>query len=82
LPSLQVLSWYPRIVLFPAFADNDTVAQIIAMARPLLQPSKLGTASLTEEQKANQPVRVVAVSVAAAAAAVAAACIVYIRSNL
>jgi hypothetical protein len=55
---MQVLSWYPRIVLFPAFADNATVAQIIALAKPLLQPSELGTAALTDEQKANQPVRV------------------------
>jgi hypothetical protein len=53
---MQVLSWYPRIVLFPAFADNATVVQIIALAKPLLQPSELGTAALTDEQKANQPV--------------------------
>jgi hypothetical protein len=58
-----VLSWYPRIALFPAFVDNTTVAQIIALATPLLQPSELGAAALTDEQKANQPVRKRSVSV-------------------
>ncbi|WIA44512.1 hypothetical protein OEZ86_007251 [Tetradesmus obliquus] len=53
----QVLSWYPRIVLFPAFFDKTTAAAVISMARPLLKPSKLGTAGLSEEEKANQPIR-------------------------
>jgi hypothetical protein len=51
-----VLSWYPRIILFPAFLDASSVAQIKAMAKPLLQPSELGTAGTTEEQK-EQAVR-------------------------
>eukprot|EP00775_Hariotina_reticulata_P009546 gene9546-9710_t len=35
----QILSWYPRILLFPNFIDKATADHIIALAAPNLKPS-------------------------------------------
>eukprot|EP00775_Hariotina_reticulata_P009484 gene9484-9648_t len=39
----QVLSWYPRIVLFPRFLSDKQAEHIIQLAQPKLEPSLLGT---------------------------------------
>ncbi|GAU15015.1 hypothetical protein TSUD_48100 [Trifolium subterraneum] len=37
----QVLSWKPRVVYFPNFTNAEACQQIITMAKPTLEPSKL-----------------------------------------
>lgn len=38
---LQILSWRPRAVFFPNFTSVEVCQQIIEMAKPKLEPSKL-----------------------------------------
>lgn len=37
----QIVSWYPRILVFPGFVDNSTAAHIIALAKRRMAPSGL-----------------------------------------
>lgn len=39
LAYIQILSWYPRIVVFPQFIDAARAASIMQLARDQLQPS-------------------------------------------
>lgn len=41
LPPPQILSWYPRLVVFPGFIDKARADHIIAIATKLLYPSGL-----------------------------------------
>lgn len=52
----QILSWYPRILVFPAFIDNSTAAHIIALAKRRMAPSGLAWRK-DEKPDANQQVR-------------------------
>lgn len=38
---MQILSWKPRIIYFPNFTSAEACQQIIEMAKPKLEPSKL-----------------------------------------
>lgn len=40
-PAPQVLSWYPRILVFPNFIDKERAEHIISLVKPRLNPSGL-----------------------------------------
>jgi hypothetical protein len=47
LPLLsQVLSWYPRVILFPNFLSPSQAQYFISLAADKLQPSELGVADV------------------------------------
>jgi hypothetical protein len=53
------VTWPVWLMLACVECMRSTVTQVIALAVPVLQPSELGTAALTDgEQKAHQPVSV------------------------
>lgn len=43
---MQILSWYPRIVLYPNFLDTQTTDHIRRLAAPQLEKSELGVGSV------------------------------------
>lgn len=46
MPATQVLSWYPRVVLFPNFLSASQCQHFISLASDKLQPSELGVADV------------------------------------
>lgn len=38
-PPVQILSWYPRVVVFPQFIDAARAAAIVQLAEGQLKPS-------------------------------------------
>ncbi|CAK0751918.1 hypothetical protein CVIRNUC_002105 [Coccomyxa viridis] len=53
---LQIISWYPRIILFPGFIDEERCAHFIKLAKARLAPSALALRK-TEEDQETEDVR-------------------------
>jgi prolyl 4-hydroxylase len=54
--SPQILSWHPRIVVFPNFIDRARAQHIIQLASSRMQPSTLSYRP-NEEANPNQQIR-------------------------
>jgi hypothetical protein len=55
-PSLQILSWHPRIVVFPNFIDKARAQHIITLASNRMRPSDLSYRP-NEQRNPNQQIR-------------------------
>ncbi|CAL5227680.1 g10688 [Coccomyxa viridis] len=53
---LQIISWYPRIILFPGFIDEQRCAHFVKLAKARLAPSALAMRK-TEEDQETEDVR-------------------------
>lgn len=51
----QILSWYPRIVVFPGFVDKARCDHVIAMAKKALAPSGLAYRCARRVQAGTHP---------------------------